>query len=109
MLNKILVLDEATANIDLETDNVIQETIRSQFAECTVITIAHRLSTIIDSDLILVIDGGKVAEQGHPHELLTSIKNSECFFKDMVAATGNTSQQTLEEEAHKAYDKCIFK
>ena len=57
--NKILALDEATANIDYETDNIIQDTIRKSFKNWTVITIAHRLSTISDSDQILTIDNGK--------------------------------------------------
>ena len=68
--NKIIVLDEATANVDHETDQLIQETIREKFQECTVITIAHRLNTIMDYDKVVVLDGGKVVENGRPRELL---------------------------------------
>ena len=55
---KILVLDEATANVDLETDNFIQEKLKESFKDCTVMIIAHRLATVIDSDRILVMDNG---------------------------------------------------
>ena len=68
--NKVIVLDEATANVDQETDQLIQETIREKFQECTVITIAHRLNTIMDYDKVVVLDGGKVVEDGRPRELL---------------------------------------
>ncbi|KAM5272344.1 ATP-binding cassette sub-family C member 2 [Ctenodactylus gundi] len=68
--SKILVLDEATAAVDLETDHLIQTTIRNEFSHCTVLTIAHRLHTIMDSDKIMVLDNGKIIEYGSPEELL---------------------------------------
>uniref|UniRef100_H2Z8F9 Uncharacterized protein n=1 Tax=Ciona savignyi TaxID=51511 RepID=H2Z8F9_CIOSA len=68
--SKILVLDEATAAVDLETDDLIQATIRVQFEDCTTFTIAHRLNTIMDSTRVLVLDAGKVAEFDSPINLL---------------------------------------
>ncbi|XP_052452980.1 ATP-binding cassette sub-family C member 3-like isoform X1 [Carassius gibelio] len=67
---RILVLDEATAAVDLETDDLIQSTIRTQFEDCTVFTIAHRLNTIMDYTRVLVLDKGKIAEFDTPTNLL---------------------------------------
>lgn len=57
--SKILVLDEATASVDTVTDNIIQQTVKQHFSECTVITIAHRITSILDSDMVLFLNGGK--------------------------------------------------
>ncbi|XP_068622150.1 probable multidrug resistance-associated protein lethal(2)03659 [Battus philenor] len=70
----VLVLDEATANVDTETDKQIQSTIRSKFAGSTVLTIAHRLNTVMDYDRVIVMDKGRVVESGHPFELLADIQ-----------------------------------
>lgn len=72
---KILVLDEATAAVDLETDELIQNTIKKEFSDCTVITIAHRLNTIMDYDKILVLAQGERVEYDAPKNLLNN-KNS---------------------------------
>jgi ATP-binding cassette subfamily C (CFTR/MRP) protein 1 len=82
---KILVLDEATASVDLETDAVVQRTIRDVFADCTIITIAHRLHTILDSDRILVLDAGRVLELGSPGEL---IRDERSAFASLVRDAG---------------------
>ncbi|XP_004859793.1 canalicular multispecific organic anion transporter 2 isoform X4 [Heterocephalus glaber] len=70
--SRILVLDEATAAIDLETDNLIQATIRTQFETCTVLTIAHRLNTIMDYTRVLVLDRGALAEFDTPTNLIAA-------------------------------------
>ena len=67
---KVLILDEATAAVDLETDDLIQATIRKEFADCTGLTIAHRLNTILDYDRIMVLDRGLIKEFDSPQSLL---------------------------------------
>uniref|UniRef100_A0A1Y1M1I2 Uncharacterized protein n=2 Tax=Photinus pyralis TaxID=7054 RepID=A0A1Y1M1I2_PHOPY len=94
--NKILILDEATANVDLETDEIIQKTIRRIFSNCTVLTIAHRLNTVMDSDKILVIDSGVAVEYDHPHLLLQNQKGT---FYGMVQQTESAMIETLKNVA----------
>ncbi|KAI8093508.1 multi drug resistance-associated protein MRP [Halteromyces radiatus] len=81
----ILVLDEATAAIDVETDAIIQTTIREQFKNCTIITIAHRINTVIDSDRILVLEKGSILEFDSPQVLLA---NKESSFYSMSKEAG---------------------
>ncbi|XP_064621093.1 multidrug resistance-associated protein 1-like [Lineus longissimus] len=82
---KILVLDEATAAVDLETDEMIQRTIREEFKNSTIITIAHRLNTIMDYDRILVLDKGEIKEFDTPSALL---HNSKSIFHGMARDAG---------------------
>ncbi|KAH9421088.1 Multidrug resistance-associated protein 4 [Dermatophagoides pteronyssinus] len=84
--NRILILDEATANVDHQTDKLIQETIREKFSDCTVLTIAHRLNTIIDCDRVLVLDAGEIVEFDIPYLLL---RNKGIFY-EMCKKTGRS-------------------
>lgn len=94
--NRILILDEATANVDPETDKLIQVTIRDKFTDCTVLTIAHRLHTVMDSDRVLVMDAGRSVEFNHPHELL---KSSDGHLSRLVEQTGGATAAILKEIA----------
>jgi len=67
--SRILVMDEATANVDFETDELIQKTIRKEFVNVTVLTIAHRINTIMDYDRVIVLDKGTVVEFDSPRNL----------------------------------------
>ena len=89
---KIIVLDEATANVDAETDALIQKTVRDNFADKTTLTIAHRLETIMDSDKIIVVDKGMVAEFDTPINLL---KKKAGIFKSLVDDTGPNNAKYL--------------
>ncbi|XP_037921935.1 multidrug resistance-associated protein 1 isoform X7 [Hermetia illucens] len=82
---QVLILDEATAAVDLETDDLIQKTIRTEFKDCTVLTIAHRLNTIMDSDKVLVLDKGEIAEFDAPTLLL---QNKRSAFYSMAKDAG---------------------
>eukprot|EP01127_Copromyxa_protea_P009587 TRINITY_DN2277_c0_g1_i1.p1 TRINITY_DN2277_c0_g1~~TRINITY_DN2277_c0_g1_i1.p1 ORF type:complete len:1277 (+),score=324.69 TRINITY_DN2277_c0_g1_i1:241-3831(+) len=95
---KILLMDEATASVDMETDKVIQETIRKSFANATLLVIAHRINTIIDMDRILVLSDGKVVEFDTPRALLS---NPDGVFTKMVKATGDSSAAFLKRIALK--------
>ncbi|XP_050287870.1 ABC transporter C family member 2-like isoform X2 [Quercus robur] len=90
--SKILVLDEATAAVDVRTDALIQKTIREEFKSCTMLIIAHRLNTIIDCDRIILLDAGQVLEYDTPEELLS---NEGSAFSKMVQSTGAANAQYL--------------
>jgi len=98
--SKILVMDEATASIDIETDNLIQKTIRKSFMQCTVLTIAHRLHTIIDSDRIMVLEKGSVVELDAPHVLL---QNQDSMFSKLVDTTDPQTAKRLRDTAEQVY------
>jgi ATP-binding cassette subfamily C (CFTR/MRP) protein 4 len=90
--SKVILLDEATANVDKTTDRIIQQTIRRKFKGCTVITIAHRLNTIMDSDRILVMDFGRVVEFDSPANLM--LRPGGHFASLVNQAKASTSEQS---------------
>ncbi|KAL0363618.1 UNVERIFIED_CONTAM: ABC transporter C family member 2 [Sesamum calycinum] len=90
--SKILVLDEATAAVDVRTDALIQKTIREEFKSCTMLIIAHRLNTIIDCDRILLLDAGQVVEFDTPETLL---QREDSAFSKMVQSTGAANAEYL--------------
>jgi len=86
--SKLIVLDEATASIDNETDAILQTTIRQTFADATVLTIAHRLHTIMDSTAVMLFDKGELKENAPPHELL---EDDDSQFSRLVDDTGSAA------------------
>jgi ATP-binding cassette subfamily C (CFTR/MRP) protein 4 len=96
---KVLLLDEATASLDQHTDQLIQDMIRRFFADKTVLTIAHRLETIMDSNRVLVLDEGTIAEFDSPLALL----QQKSVFYDMVMADGPETGNKLSDIATMAW------
>jgi ABC-type multidrug transport system fused ATPase/permease subunit len=94
-LNKILVMDEATANVDFVTDKLIQAMIRCKFQDATVLVIAHRLNTIIDCDLVGVMSDGVLAEFASPRALL---QNPTGLFNELINETGASTARQLHQQ-----------
>jgi ABC-type multidrug transport system fused ATPase/permease subunit len=94
MLNpsRILLLDEATAALDSSTNAAVQEVLKAHFSDRTIFTIAHRLDTIIDSDRILTMNAGVVAEFAHPHELL---EDADSIFHELCMNAGKAQFEVL--------------
>jgi len=94
--SRVLVLDEATASVDFDTDILIQRALRSAFPNTTLMVIAHRLNTVMDMNRIIALDKGTLVEFLSPAELL---KNKESMLYGMVQATGNANAKQLVEIA----------
>ena len=86
--SKIILIDEATANIDNETDRLIQASIRVTCSDITVITIAHRVQTILDSDRVIVMDNGRISEFDTPRNLL---QNPQSAFSCLVRQANSSN------------------
>ncbi|XP_078667892.1 ATP-binding cassette sub-family C member 4-like isoform X2 [Branchiostoma floridae x Branchiostoma belcheri] len=100
---KILIVDEATANVDPRTDELIQRVIRSRFEYCTVLTIAHRLNTVIDSGRIMVIDDGRIVEFGEPYRLLEAGDSGR--FARLVAELGTAEAARMRSTARQCFQR----
>jgi ABC-type multidrug transport system fused ATPase/permease subunit len=100
--NKVVLMDEATSSIDFEMDEMIQRTIATEFADCTIICIAHRIKTVVEYDRILVLDQGEIAEFDSPLSLLNQ---PESIFYKMCENSGEfESLLTLAKQKHQLVD-----
>ncbi|GLT83645.1 hypothetical protein SLE2022_019220 [Rubroshorea leprosula] len=90
---KVLVLDEATASVDTATDNLIQQTLREHFSDCTVLTIAHRITSVLDSDMVLLLNHGLIEEYDSPARLL---ENKSSSFAQLVAEYTTRSNSSFD-------------
>ncbi|BGO95914.1 hypothetical protein JCM10020v2_007651 [Rhodotorula toruloides] len=97
--SRVIVMDEATASLDNESDELVQRVVREEFRGCTNLTVAHRLETIIDFDRVLVLRGGKVVEFDAPAALLDKRDGA---FREMVEATGNFNELKRKAQKGKA-------
>jgi ABC-type multidrug transport system fused ATPase/permease subunit len=93
---RVLLCHQATAAVDVETDAAIQKTIREEFAYATCLTVAHRLNTILDSDKVMVMDKGRIAEYDTPQKLLANPKS---MFYALVQNWESSQGDEGEEEA----------
>ena len=100
--SKLLILDEATANVDMHTDELIQQKIKERFNDSSVLTVAHRLNTIADYDLVVVMDKGKAIEIGSPYQLLN---DKDGIFKSMVDHTGKKNASEIYSVAKRAFEE----
>jgi len=109
--SNVLIMDEATANMDYDTDNHVQKKIEERFAHATQFTIAHRLQTIANYDKVLVLDRGRRVEFDEPYKLLVKtigdneLTNVEGHFSTMVQNTGPISSKKIFAIAREAYFK----
>ena len=102
---KILLMDEATSNIDTKTDALIQKLIREKFQNSTVMTIAHRLNTIIDYDKILFLKEGKIAEDDHPYTLMCKDSlDPDSYFRSLIMEGGQEFFDQMLARAKESYD-----